>query len=94
MEKNLYEKDYYLWLDKTINLLENHQFSELDLENLIEEISSMGKSEKRSLESYLTRLLEHLLKLVYWQSELEYNQRGWKNEMGASQFCQNINTIQ
>ncbi|MFM6059126.1 MAG: DUF29 domain-containing protein, partial [Microcystis aeruginosa] len=22
MEKNLYEKDYYLWIDKTINLLE------------------------------------------------------------------------
>jgi hypothetical protein len=81
MEKNLYEQDYYLWLDKTINLLENNQFSDLDLENLIEEISSIGKSEKRSLESYLTRLLEHLLKLVYWQSELEYNQRGWKNEI-------------
>ena len=81
MEKNLYEKDYYLWLEKTINLLENNQFSDLDLENLIEEISSIGKSEKRSLESYLTRLLEHLLKLVYWQSELEYNQRGWKNEI-------------
>ncbi|TRV49686.1 MAG: DUF29 family protein [Microcystis panniformis Mp_MB_F_20051200_S9] len=28
MEKNLYEKDYYLWLDKTISLLENRQFSE------------------------------------------------------------------
>ncbi|MCA2896977.1 DUF29 family protein, partial [Microcystis sp. M039S1] len=47
MEKNLYEKDYYLWLEKTISLLENHQFSDLDLENLIDEISSMGKSEKR-----------------------------------------------
>ena len=81
MEKNLYEKDYYLWLEKTISLLENNRFSDLDLENLIEEISSMGKSEKRSLESYLTRLLEHLLKLAYWQSELEYNQRGWKNEI-------------
>ena len=94
MEKNLYEKDYYLWLEKTISLLENHQFSELDLDNLIEEISAMGKSQRQSLKSYLTRLLEHLLKLVYWQSELEYNQRGWKSEMGASQFCQNINTIQ
>jgi hypothetical protein len=81
MENNLYEKDYYLWIEKTIHLLENRQFSELDLENLIDEISSMGKSEKRSLESYLTRLLEHLLKLAYWQSELEYNQRGWKNEI-------------
>ena len=81
MKSDLYEQDYYLWIEKTISLLENRQFSELDLENLIDEISSMGKSEKRSLESYLTRLLEHLLKLAYWQSELEYNQRGWKNEI-------------
>jgi hypothetical protein len=41
----------------------------------------MGKSQRQSLKSYLTRLLEHLLKLAYWQSELEYNQRGWKNEI-------------
>ena len=68
MEKNLYEKDYYFWLEKTINLLENNQFSDLDLDNLIEEISDMGKSQRQSLKSYLTRLLEHLLKLVYWQS--------------------------
>jgi hypothetical protein len=81
MKSDLYEKDYYLWIEKTISLLENNRFSDLDLENLIDEISSMGKSEKRSLESYLTRLLEHLLKLAYWQSELEYNQRGWKNEI-------------
>ena len=81
MNKTLYEQDYYLWIEKTIHLLENNQFSELDLDNLIEEISDMGKSQRQSLKSYLTRLLEHLLKLAYWQSELEYNQRGWKNEI-------------
>ncbi|MBC1192522.1 DUF29 domain-containing protein [Microcystis aeruginosa CS-558/01A06] len=81
MKSDLYEKDYYLWIEKTRSLLENHQFSDLDLDNLIEEISDMGKSQRQSLKSYLTRLLEHLLKLVYWQSELEYNQRGWKNEI-------------
>jgi hypothetical protein len=81
MKSDLYEKDYYLWIEKTISLLENHQFSDLDLDNLIEEISDMGKSQRQSLKSYLTRLLEHLLKLVHWESELEYNQRGWKNEI-------------
>jgi hypothetical protein len=81
MKNDLYEQDYYLWIEETISLLENHQFSDLDLDNLIEEISDMGKSQRQSLKSYLTRLLEHLLKLVYWQSELEYNQRGWKNEI-------------
>ncbi|OPF16211.1 hypothetical protein B1L04_27390 [Microcystis aeruginosa KW] len=49
MEKNLYEKDYYLWLEKTINLLENRQFSDLDLENLIEEIKSMSISQQKAL---------------------------------------------
>ena len=59
MDKTLYEQDYYLWIEKTISLLENHQFSDLDLDNLIEEISDMGKSQRQSLKSYLTRLLEH-----------------------------------
>jgi hypothetical protein len=81
MDKTLYEQDYYLWLEKTISLLENRQFFDLDLENLIEEISDMGKSQRQSLKSYLTRLLEHLLKLAYWESELEYNRRVWKNEI-------------
>jgi hypothetical protein len=81
METNLYEKDFYLWLDTTVSLLKEQQFSELDLENLIEEIRSMGKSEKRSLESYLIKLLEHLLKLRYWQSERDYNERVWRNEI-------------
>ena len=81
MKSDLYEQDYYLWIEKTISLLENRQFSDLDLDNLIEEISDMGKSQRQSLKSYLTRLLEHLLKLAYWQSKLEYNQRGWKNEI-------------
>jgi hypothetical protein len=49
MEKNLYEKDYYLWLDKTINSLKNHQFSDLDLENLIDEIKSMSISQQKIL---------------------------------------------
>ena len=41
----------------------------------------MGKSERRALESLLTRLLEHLLKLTYWQSQRDYNQAGWKKEI-------------
>ena len=54
METNLYEQDYYLWLEKTISLLENRQFSELDLENLIDEIKDMSRRERQKLESLLT----------------------------------------
>ena len=79
--QRLYDHDYYLWLQNTIKQLRLGNFSGLDLENLIEELESMGRSERRALESLLTRLLEHLLKLAYWQSEREYNQREWKGEI-------------
>ncbi|MEA5510679.1 DUF29 domain-containing protein [Crocosphaera sp. UHCC 0190] len=79
--QTLYNQDYYLWLQTTIKQLKSGQFSTLDVENLIEELESMGKNDRRALESLLTRLLEHLLKLTYWQTEREYNQRGWKNEI-------------
>ena len=76
--KSLYQEDFYRWLQETANLLKEHRFEKLDLENLIEEIETMGRSEKRELESRLTVIAEHLLKLTYWWQERDYNQRGWQ----------------
>ncbi len=78
-EKKLYETDFYLWLEKTADLLKAHKFEQIDLDNLIEEIEAMGRNEKRELKSRLTTIIEHLLKLKYWISEKKYNQRGWCN---------------
>jgi hypothetical protein len=76
--KSLYEEDFYLWIQKTARLLKEQCFEEVDLENLIEEIETMGRNEKRELESRLTTMVEHLLKLMYWQAEKDYNMRGWR----------------
>ncbi|MFM7370443.1 MAG: DUF29 family protein, partial [Sphaerospermopsis kisseleviana] len=46
-------------------LLKNKQFAELELENLIEEIESMGRSEKNALKSNLRVLIMHLLKYKF-----------------------------
>ena len=62
---SIYEKDYYLWLKNTANLLREKNLAELDLPHLIEEIEDMGKREKRSLYSNLKILLMHLLKYRY-----------------------------
>ncbi|GAB4303146.1 MAG: hypothetical protein Fur0025_44270 [Oscillatoriaceae cyanobacterium] len=75
----LYDKDYQLWLEQTIAhprrfaiaQLQTQDFSDIDLENLIEEIKSLGKRDKRAICSYLMRLCEHLLKVKYWQQERE-----------------------
>ncbi len=62
---NSYEKDFYSWTQEQAELLKNGRFSDLDIANLIEEVESMGRSEKRELESRLTILLLHLLKWKY-----------------------------
>jgi len=74
MKSDLYEQDYYLWLEKTINFLENNQFSDLDLENLIEEIKSISISKQKALKSNLSVILWHLLKYL---QEPEKQTRSW-----------------
>jgi len=81
MKKILYETDYNQWVNETVQQLRERQFDGVDWDNLIEEIEDMGKSQKRALESFLTRLVEHLLKLSYWESEKERNGNHWKSEI-------------
>jgi len=80
-QKQLYETDYYLWVLETAKKLQNRELDSLDWENLIDEVLDLSRREKRKLESLLTRLLEHLLKLKYWQSEKEFNQNHWQREI-------------
>lgn len=61
----LYDQDYYLWIEKTVEQLRQNQLQEIDIQNLIEELESMGRNEKRSVQSNLTILLMHLLKYKY-----------------------------
>ncbi len=60
-----YEQDFYGWTQEQAALLRAGRLNDLDIENLIEEIETMGRSEKRELESRLTVLLLHLLKWKY-----------------------------
>lgn len=63
MSKILYDRDLQLWIEKTINYLQNREFESLDIEHLIEELTDLGKAEKNALKSNLKILLAHLLKL-------------------------------
>ncbi len=87
--ETLYDQDYYLWLKTTINQLRANQFSQVDLENLLEELETMGRSEKHTIENLLVKLFEHLLKLQFWQGERERNQGHWKGEI--REFRKQIN---
>ena len=79
--KTLYETDYNLWVLDAVKQLENQNFKSIDWENLIEEVLDLSERKKRKLESLLTRLIEHLLKIKYWQSEKDRNFGHWQGEV-------------
>jgi hypothetical protein len=78
----LYEQDFYAWTQAQAALLEGRQFDALDLPHLVEEITSLGKSEQRQLYDRLIVLLTHLLKLHLaaqaLPQDLERAGRGWR----------------
>ncbi|HII0044728.1 DUF29 domain-containing protein [Klebsiella variicola] len=70
-----YDTDYYGWTQEQAELLRNGRLSELDTQNLLEELEAMGRSERRELESRLEKLFMHLLK---WQYQSDRQTRSWK----------------
>ncbi len=75
MTGNLYETDFYAWANEQAALLRAGKLSAADIENIAEEIESMGKTEQRELESRLTVLLLHLLK---WQFQPKRREASWE----------------
>ena len=51
--RSLYERDTLLWIEDTVTKLKAKDFENIDLENLIEEIDELGKSQKKELKSRL-----------------------------------------
>lgn len=71
-----YETDFYAWTIHNSKLLREGKLSEADIENIAEEIESMGKNDKRELISRLAVLIAHLLK---WQMQPERRSNSWKS---------------
>ena len=81
--KTLYDKDFVRWVEVTVARLKDGDFSQIDWENLIEEVESLGKRDKRELESRLTTLFEHALKRCYVMLPDYY--RGWEVTIARTQ---------
>ena len=61
-----YGQDFYAWCFATAALVHEGRWDAIDQEALIEELESLGRSQKRELENRLDVLVMHLLK---WQAQ-------------------------
>jgi len=75
---NLYECDFNLWVEATAQILREGKLTELDVVNLLEEVESMGISNKLALSSDLVVVLLHLLK---WQYQPNKRTRSWEKSI-------------
>lgn len=74
----LYETDYLQWIETTVTKLQSQDYTNVDWENLIEEIADMGRSERKSLKSNLIVILLHLLK---WQFQPDKRSGSWESSI-------------
>ena len=74
----LYNADFYAWCLATAALIREGKWYDIDREALAEEVESVGRSQKRELESRLHVLVMHLLK---WRYQPEGHQHGhsWRS---------------
>ncbi|NVZ11205.1 DUF29 domain-containing protein [Allochromatium humboldtianum] len=71
----LHDVDFHAWTQQQADLLKTRNWSEVDIDGLIEEIESMGARERRELINRLAVLLAHLLK---WQYQPSFRGRSWQ----------------
>jgi hypothetical protein len=82
--KTLYDRDFALWVEETVTKLKEREFDRVDWENVIEEIESLSKRDKRELKNRLITLFEHILKRNYVPLPDCY--RGWEVTIKRTQY--------
>lgn len=75
-----YDADFFKWTKTQSNLLKKGNLKDLDIVNLIEEIESLGKKDKRAVQSHLINLLLHMLKLKY-QAGKQKDSNSWETSI-------------
>ncbi len=76
LSNDLYEIDFYAWTQEQSALLSRGQWQSLDIDNLVEEIESLGKQQKQELRNRLGVLIGHLLK---WEFQPELRGKSWRS---------------
>ncbi|MBZ9940341.1 DUF29 domain-containing protein [Mesorhizobium sp. BR1-1-13] len=78
-----YETDFVQWSTEQSALLREGRLSDLDRENLAEEIESLGRSDKREIRSRMEVLIVHLLK---WEFQPGHRSHSWQSSISEQRI--------
>ena len=70
-----YEEDFYGWAIENASLLKQGKYNEVDMNHIIEEMETLGRSNRRELVSRLGVLIAHLMK---WEYQPDLKNKSWK----------------
>jgi hypothetical protein len=79
--KELYDLDFFEWTQRNAELLNRGCLEQADIPHIAEELADMGNRDRREVESYLRRLIMHLLK---WQFQPDRGTASWLSSIGNS----------
>ena len=83
MDQDLYETDFYTWTQRQAEHLRAGRLSDADLENIAEEIDSLGKSYAAALRSAYRLVALHLLKLLFQPGKAT---KSWRITIGRERL--------
>lgn len=73
-----YEADFYGWALRQASLIRAGRWTEVDAENVAEEIEGLGKAEFSTLVSFYRLILLHMLK---WEHQPNFRGRSWATSL-------------
>ncbi len=79
-DAELYDEDFYLWVERQADLLRKGRLEDLDLAHLVEEVEELGINLRNAVTSRTREIILHLLKLQY--SAATDPRRGWLESVG------------
>lgn len=79
----LYEQDFLAWVEENVARLRRGEVGRIDVPNVIEELESLGVSQRRELHSRMRVLVAHLLK---WVAQPARRSSSWAGTISEQRF--------
>jgi hypothetical protein len=84
INKTIKQEAWDIWLDRQIEYLRSHNFEQLDLANIIEELEDLGREQRNTCKSFCRQIIVHLLLIDYWH-EHKQTRNHWRAEVASFQ---------